>query len=519
MKKFIFGYVIGIVFGLYLVDVFLNFSFFVENMHSEVLFYSSIKSSKLDLLVFSLFFMGILFIISVFQSNFYIKKTDERLSLYFSIYCRIVFIIMGATIFPYGDWADVLKFVYIFSAVGFIVFHHYFHAYLNKKPNKSFTYGIWMFSFLSVFLILWADIATSILLFKYITLIQLCYLFYALYHSFMKLKERTLQSKGNLFCITVLFVTSWQGFLTDFDMIEGTSFEAIGMFLFFTLHSTFSSERFLSSYSQTVEMKKLLQDKVSERTKELEQANEEMQQIELEKRQIISNICHDLSNPITSIRLVSKGMIDEIIPSDEKQYFMEMYNQSCLMENLLTDLRQLNLLEGNQLGFQMEEVEWFAFMEKIFNNYRYNLNREQLSYTLIKENDRAQQLNVYIDPVRIEQVYLNLISNCVKFTPENGSITVKVGGDFEKNEAYFILSDNGIGIESNQLTQIFNRFYRTEPIREEKESTGLGLSIVRNIIERHEGSIQIESEPKRGTDAFVRIPLMNKTSSKQLSSG
>ena len=83
MKKFIYGYVIGIVFGLYLVDVFLNFSFFVENMHSEVLFYSSIKSSKLDLLVFSLFFMGILFIISVFQSNFYIKKTDERLSLFF----------------------------------------------------------------------------------------------------------------------------------------------------------------------------------------------------------------------------------------------------------------------------------------------------------------------------------------------------------------------------------------------------------------------------------------------------
>lgn len=519
MKKFIIiSYGIGIIFGLYLMNMFLNLSFFAENMHSEVLYYSSIQSPKLDLLVFSLFFMGILFIISVFQTNFYAKKPDDYTSLYFSIYCRIVFIIMGATVFPYGNWTLVLKFVYICTVAGLIVFHHYFHTYLKKEPNKPFTYGIWVISVLLILFIVRADIPTSILLIKFITLAQLFYLFYVLYQSLLKLSDRTIQSKGNLFCMIILFITSWQGFLVDFDVIEGTSLEAMGMFLFFIIHSTFSSERFLSSYSQTVEMKKILQNKVRERTKELEQANEEMQRIELEKRQIISNICHDLSNPITSIQIVSKGMIDEIIPVGEKQYFKDLYNQSCLMENLLNDLRQLNLLESNQLSFQMEEVEWFSYMEKIFNNYRCNMQKEQLSYTLQLENG-VQELMVFIDPVRMEQVFLNLISNSVKFTPENGAIEVTVGGSRENNEAYFIVSDNGVGIPSNQIPNIFNRLYRTEPIRLDKDSTGLGLSIVRNIIEHHQGNVQVESEPKRGTDVFVRIPLISSASGMLLSSG
>lgn len=509
MKKFIvISYSIGLIFGVYLLDVFLNLTFYLENIHSEVLRYTSNQVSKFGILVFSLFFMGVLFLISVFQTKFYMKKPDDKTPLYYSVYCWIVYLVIGATIFPYGDWEAVLKFLYVCSSVGFIVFHHYFHAYLNKKSNKYFTYGIWLLCLVFIISIAWASVSTVILLFKYFSGIQLCYLFYALYQSLMKLAERTIQSIGNFFCIVILVFTSWQGFLIESNFIEGTSLEGLGMFLFFTIHSSLSTERFLTSYSQTVEMKRLLQSKVMERTAELEKVNLEMQRIELEKRQIISNICHDLSNPLTSIHVVSKGLLDDIIPINDKQYIEEIYNQSSLMEKLLTDLRQLNLLESNQLGFQMEEVEWFTFMERLFNNYRATLQREKLSYTLLAERPFDQELLVTIDPVRMEQVFINLLSNSVKFTPEKGSIEVKIGGNRENNEAYFIVSDNGVGIDFNQLPRIFDRFYRTKPIREEKDSTGLGLSIVQNIIDRHNGSIRIDSEPRKGTDVSVNIPLV-----------
>ena len=509
MKKFIvISYSVGLIFGFYLLDVFLNLSFYLENIHSEVLRYTSNQVSKFGILVFSLFFMGVLFLISVFQTKFYMKKPDDKISLYYSVYCWIVYLVIGATIFPYGDWEDVLKFIYICSSIGFIIFHHYFHAFLKKKSNKYFTYGIWLVSLVSVVLIAWASVPTAIILFKYFSGFQVCYLFYALYQSYMKLADRTIQSIGNLICIIILVFTSCQGFLVEFNVIEGTSLKGLGMFIFFTVHSTLSTERFLTSYSQTVEMKRLLQNKVMERTAELEKANQELQRIELEKGQIISNICHDLSNPLTSIHVVSKGLLDDIIPTNDKQYFEEIYNQSCLMEKLLTDLRQLNLLESNQLGFQMEKVEWFAFMERLFNNYRSNLQRENLSYTLLTEAPIDQGLMVAIDPVRMEQVFINLLSNSVKFTPEEGSIEVKIGGNRDNNEAYFIISDNGVGIEFNQLARIFDRFYRTKPLREEKDSTGLGLSIVQNIVDRHNGSIRIDSKPRKGTNVSVNIPLV-----------
>lgn len=519
MRKFIvISYGIGFLFGLYFIDIFLNLSFYVENIHSEVLEYSSIKISKFEILVFSLFFMGILFIISVFQTKFYIKKPNDKISLYYSVYCWIVFMIIGATIFPYGNWMIVLKFVYICSIVGFIIFHHYFHAYLNKQPNKLFIYGIWLSSFVFIIGIALAGIPTAVLLFKYFVGIQFCYLFYVLFQSYIKLSEHTVQSVGNFICIIILLATSFQGFLVDYEYLDGTSLEAIGMFLFFTIHSTLSADRFLTSYSQTLEMKKLLQIKVKERTRELELANQEMQRIELEKRQTISNICHDLSNPLTSIYVVSKGLMDEIIPQNDKQFFEEIYNQSRLMEKLLTDLRQLNLLESYQLGFHMEEVEWFSFMERLFNNYRSNLQREQLSYTLFVDKHSEQELKVVIDPLRMEQVFLNLLSNSVKFTPKKGLIEVKIGVKPEDKEVYFVVSDNGVGIDYNQLPKIFDRFYRTKPIREEKDSTGIGLNIVKSIIDRHNGSIQVNSEPKKGTNVSVKIPLIGSVNSNLLSS-
>ena len=184
-----------------------------------------------------------------------------------------------------------------------------------------------------------------------------------------------------------------------------------------------------------------------------------------------------------------------------------MYNQSQLMKSMLEDLRQLNLLESNQLHFQMQKTNWYDFTESVFNRYKELVQIEGLTYIYSLESNDNKNRMVIVDSLRLEQVYFNLISNSVKFTPADGKIEVKVGIDEKKGKATLKIIDNGVGMTADQLPQVYNRFFRTEPIRPEKQSTGLGLNIVRSIITKHQGHIQIESEQGKGTIVTIMIPL------------
>lgn len=509
MYKFhIIRYGIGTIIAMCFMVMFSSPSFFIENIHEELLIYSLITASNLELFVFTVFFMGFLFIVSVFQSEFYVKNPDDKGALYFSVYCWLILLALAATIFPFGNWEVVFKSSYIFTLLTVLGFHYYIHSYLKIKPYKYLTYTIWVT--IGAFIVLTCLISVQFMsqLADCFTILFICYLLYVAYHSFRLLSDHTIQAVGNFISIITLVVCYMQDFMVKSEWLNEDSFKTVGLFAFFTIHSALNTDRFLVSYSETVTMKKLLQHKVKERTMELEKANLEMIRIEQEKRQIISNVCHDLSNPIMSIRIISKGMIDEIIPTDKKRYFEEIFNQSRLMESLLSDLRQLNLIESKQLCFQMEKVEWYSFVERMFNNYSSILYSENLQYSLSTTRDSEQDVKVILDPLRMEQVFFNIVSNSIKYTPDEGSIEVRVDVDAVNEQASFTITDNGIGMDHEQLPHIFERFYRTKPLRKGKASTGLGLNIVQSIIEKHNGSIQVESEKQRGTSVTVSIPLL-----------
>ena len=509
MKKvMIASYVIGIGLGVFMFWVFSSYTLFVENMSSEVLKYAFIDSDPSQLLVFCLFFMGFLFIISAFFTNFYTKRPDDRAPLYFSLYCWSVILSMVVAIFPYGNGILLVKLNYILNYISILIIHLYIHVFLGQSANRLLTYLVWGMTGLFIGLMLFGSLSLLSKCIVVFVVFSLLYFTYLCILSFRQMvKYRTILHVGHFISLLILTACLFHYHLVVIEWVDGDSLKVAGLFVFFMVHSALLTERFLQAYSETVMMKQVLQEKVNERTRELETANAEMKRMETERRELIANVCHDLASPIMSISLVLKGMIDEKIPVTEKQFLVESLHQSHLVEKLLQDLRQLNLLESNEFQFQMEEMEWTSFMQMMFQRYRGNVEIEKIAYKLVNETAATGQVMVKIDPFRMEQVYLNLISNCVKYTPVGGEIEVRVAVDERKQQAILVVTDNGVGIESDRLSLIYDRFYRTKPIRVEKESTGLGLHIVQSIVTKHQGQIQIESEKEVGTIVTITLPL------------
>ena len=175
------------------------------------------------------------------------------------------------------------------------------------------------------------------------------------------------------------------------------------------------------------------------------------------------------------------------------------------MSRLVKDLLQLSRLESQREKWNKSVQDVVSIVSSVVLKNSINAkNKNQHLNSLFNGED---QILAYVDPDKIEQVLLNILSNAIKYTEENGRIDVDV---IERNEnVYITVMDNGIGISEKELPRLFERFYRVDKARSRSmgSGTGLGLSIAKQIIEEHEGTISIESKEGKGTTVTVQLPL------------
>ncbi|QOR36716.1 HAMP domain-containing histidine kinase [Clostridium sp. 'deep sea'] len=219
------------------------------------------------------------------------------------------------------------------------------------------------------------------------------------------------------------------------------------------------------------------------------------------RKLLIGNIAHDLRTPITSIKGYIEGLQDGIVKDKQalERYYKVINDKTNELDFLINDLFTFSQLELGQLKVNQKPVKKLDLLKPY-------LNKEYEVPIVIAESCLVENELLYIDKKQIDRVFRNIIVNSVKFGANNINICCRVVNDFLQ----ITITDNGIGIESNNIKKVFERFFTYVPNNAEKAGgSGMGLAICKEIVELHNGQIKAKSEKGEGTSIVFTLPLFN----------
>lgn len=261
---------------------------------------------------------------------------------------------------------------------------------------------------------------------------------------------------------------------------------------------------FTIDYDEQDEMGDLCRN-FEEMRKRLKESTEEKMAAEKENRALISNIAHDLKTPITAVKGYSEGILDGVADTPEKQerYIRTIYNKANEMDRLLNELTLYSKIDTNRIPYNFKKINVSEYFNDCIEEIGLDLETRGIGLTYFNYAD--EDIVIIADPEQLMRVINNIVTNAIKYMDkQKGQINVRIKdvGDFIQVE----IEDNGKGISARDLPYIFDRFYRTDSSRNSSTGgSGIGLSIVKKIIEDHGGKIWATSKEKTGTTMYFVI--------------
>jgi len=230
-----------------------------------------------------------------------------------------------------------------------------------------------------------------------------------------------------------------------------------------------------------------------------------MRRLEVIRRDFVSNVSHELRTPLASLKALTETLEEGALedPPAARRFLLRMENEIDNLTQLVTELLELSRIESGKVPLKQKPMRPAELVEKAFDRMQLQAERTGLK---INFECWSNLPYVNIDSNRMEQVLVNLIHNAIKFTPPGGEISIHVSQN--ENNVVFVVRDTGVGISSDALPRIFERFYKADRSRS-GGGTGLGLSICRHLVEAHGGKIWAESEPGKGSSFYFSLPAMN----------
>lgn len=233
----------------------------------------------------------------------------------------------------------------------------------------------------------------------------------------------------------------------------------------------------------------------------------ESQKLDNMRREFVANVSHELKTPITTIKSYTETLLDGALEdSSLARNFLEVIEkESDRMSSLVKDLLQLSHIDYKKVNWDFRPLDLKDLVEDSISKMDMYFKEKKQNLDL---NLPPNEVRVVADRVKFEQVLINLISNAIKYTQPRGNIKISV--DTVDNFALVKIADSGIGIPQEDVSRVFERFYRVDKGRSRVQGgTGLGLSIAKNIIEEHGGDITVKSELGKGSEFMISIPVDN----------
>lgn len=238
---------------------------------------------------------------------------------------------------------------------------------------------------------------------------------------------------------------------------------------------------------------------------QLETTLDDLRRSEQMRREFVANVSHELRTPITSIRSYAETLEDsEDLPRDIANEFLHVIvNESDRMTTIVQDLLTLSRFDAGSFEFEFERFSFEKSVRDVYNAMLMEAQNHMHDFALEFKDEMPQIIG---DSARVEQVLMNMISNAIKYTHDGGKIRIEAGT--QDGKVWVSVRDNGVGIPKEDVPRVFDRFYRVDKARSrESGGTGLGLSIAHEIVQRHEGTIELQSRRGKGTAITMTLPV------------
>jgi signal transduction histidine kinase len=221
------------------------------------------------------------------------------------------------------------------------------------------------------------------------------------------------------------------------------------------------------------------------------------------RKQFSSDLAHEFRTPIATLRSIIEAFQDKVWEPTPKR-LEQCHNELMRLVHLVDELEKLMAVENPTIQLNIKSINAKQFLHDLEKYFSYPFNQKNISFTVTAIEDDTF---FKADRERLNQIFSNILNNSLKYTPDGGNVKV---GFFQKEQmVHFYIEDDGEGISKEDLPHVFERFYRGDKSRDRKTGgVGIGLSIVKALVQAQHGSIVIESEPKKGTLVTVSFPII-----------
>lgn len=221
----------------------------------------------------------------------------------------------------------------------------------------------------------------------------------------------------------------------------------------------------------------------------------------------MANASHEMRTPLTTISGIVEGLQYDVIPDDEKQHSYDLIKQEAdRLSRLVKDNLDYERLRQNKIVLKKKYFDAVPVIENLLSQLAGKADVAEDKFVFNPNGE----VEVFADQDRFIQIIFNIVNNAIQFT-EKGTITVSAWRD--RDMAIFKIVDTGIGMTPEQVDRIWDRYYKADESRTRKDETGLGMAIIRQLVEVHDGSIEVESVYGKGSTFIVRLPDRKKSKS------